>query len=370
MRTAFLFFPMLALTLMPLGGGCGGDDAPAGAGGGDAKSCERESDCDDGNGCTYDFCVGTAPNRYCDHSVVSNGQTDPEAEQVDGDCLVLACEDGESVTLAADDPPDDGVDDDCMVPICSDGSADMGPVDAGEFCSQGAAPGVCAGAGTCSCSPPSPQATVFVAPVNGTDAARHGGAWGSCAYRTLDYALQHAEGTIVVPNMVFTSAEVTFPIVLNTRQRIRCSYDDNEGTFTVFSGSGAYGGGSATIAFEGARNRLERCGVDAAGGTAAVVVTSVAESDNQPHEITDGDVTGATDQGIRVDGSRLYLGGNDIHGNAGSGLGFTGGDVSAYFDNNTFSDNGTDVSCSAASPGVNGDNNNLSSCTVCQGCNF
>jgi hypothetical protein len=365
MRTAFLLFPMFALTLMPLGGGCGGDDDLVGAGGGTAKACERESDCDDGNGCTYDFCI----SGLCDHSNVSSG-TDPDAEQIDGDCLVLACDDGESVTEPANDPPDDPNDDDCVVPICLDGSADMGPRDAGEFCSQGDGPGVCDGAGTCSCTPPSPQTTVFVDPIDGTDDASHGGAWGSCAYRTLDYALQHAEGTIVVPNMVFTSAEVTFPIVLTTRQRLRCAYDDNEGTFTVFSGSGAYSGGTAAIAFEGARNRLERCGVDAGGASVAIVVASVAENDNQPHEVTDGDVTGAAEHGIRVDGSRLYLGGNDIHGNAGIGVGFTGGDPSAYLENNTFSQNGTDVSCSAASPSVNGAGNSLSSCTVCQGCSF
>lgn len=367
MRSGLLCVPMIGWFLVAVGGGgCGGDDPAPGGGGGDAKACTREADCDDGNGCTFDFCI----SGFCDHSNVSNGTTDPEAEQTEGDCLVVACQDGASATIPDDDPPDDDVGDDCMVPICADGAADMGPREAGEFCSQGEGPGVCDEAGTCSCTPPTPQSTVFVDPVAGTDDESHGGAWGACAYRTLDYALQHAEGTIVVPNVVFTSADVSFPIVLTARQRLRCDYDDNEGTFTVFSGSGAYGAGTATIAFEGARNRLERCGVDAQGGSAAVVVTSVAESENQPHEIVDGDVTGGADHGVRVDGSRLYLRGNDIHDNPGTGVDFTGDDVSAYLENNTFSGNGTDVSCSAALPAVSGDGNALSSCTVCDGCNF
>ena len=52
------------------------------------------------------------------------------------------------------------------------------------------------------------------------------------------------------------------------------------------------------------------------------------------------------------------------------GLARAGADVAAYLEGNTFANNGADVSCSAALPAVSGDDNTLSSCNVCEGCNF
>lgn len=101
--------------------------------------CEVDQDCYDDNDCTYDFCgAGSCVNDAMDDVPAPNGQ-------IDGDCRVLLCIDGEAMDVAQDsDLPDDG--NVCTDDLCEGGEPMHPFFPAGSPCNGD---GVCDGMGSC-----------------------------------------------------------------------------------------------------------------------------------------------------------------------------------------------------------------------------
>jgi len=356
---------MAAALSLPLG--CGDDDAGTGGAGGDDRiPCERTADCEDNNSCTFDNCI--LPEGFCTFRPVDG--PDPDAEQTDGDCMEIICDDGESVTANDDDdPPDDPNNDDCIEPICVEGAAVDGNLDAGDNCDFNGDRGVCDGAGVCSCQAPNVLADHFVDPVNGTDDPAFGGAPGACAYRTITYALTQAEGTIELAFGTYDATLETFPIVLQGERKLECDRDDmdNRGTIT---GSGAYmGGTSATIVVAGASNDVDNCELDGNGGDTVVLVTTLGQGNDQ-HEIDDCDLHNATD-GVVVEAmaDEADVRNSILRGFTGRAIAVDRLDANIDIDNNDFQSNAVDIVCADASQNVEGEGNQgVGTCQVCQEC--
>jgi hypothetical protein len=76
--------------------------------------------------------------------------------------------------------------------------------------------------GTCTnCRPVNASDPVYVDPANGTDDANHGAGPGTCAYRTIGYALLNASGTINLLNSGNYSNE-GYPLTINAGQVLQC----------------------------------------------------------------------------------------------------------------------------------------------------
>ena len=102
-------------------------------------ACEREVDCNDGNWCTFDFCVA----NMCSIMPATNGPVGQG--QVEGDCQTLACMDGELGSVVDDnDVPDDS--NPCTMDACSAGTPAHDPAPDGTACGPNGA--VCV-AGQC-----------------------------------------------------------------------------------------------------------------------------------------------------------------------------------------------------------------------------
>jgi len=369
MNTRKLFFScsLMAIALsLPLG--CGDDEtaATSGAGGDDRIPCERTTDCDDGNSCTFDNCI--LPEGYCTFRPVSGA--DPEAEQTDGDCKEIVCNGTESVEVDDDDdPPNDPDGEDCIEPICVEGAAQEGNLDAGDRCDIGENRGVCDGVGVCSCQAPTVNDRHFVDPVNGTDDPAFGGAPGGCAYRTLTYALTQAEGVVELAFGTYDSTNETFPIVLQGNRKIDCDRDDmnNRGSIT---GSGDHMGTSAVIVIAGASNDIDDCELDGGGAADVVVLVTTLGQGGDQHEIDDCDLHGATD-GVVVQAmaDETDVRNSTLRGFTGRAIAVDRLDANVDINDNQFQNNAVDIVCADASQNVDGDGNmGVSTCQVCQEC--
>lgn len=369
MNTRKLLFScsLMAFALsLPLG--CGDDETgTGGAGGEDRIPCERTSDCNDGNSCTFDNCI--LPEGYCTFRPVSG--PDPEAEQTDGDCKEIRCDkDGESVVENDDrDAPDDPDGGDCIEPVCVDGAVVDGNLDAEAGCDFNGGRGVCDGMGVCSCQAPNVQADHYVDPVNGTDDPAFGGASGACAYRTIGYALSQAEGRIELAFGTYDTTQETFPIVLQGERRLECNRDDMDNRATIV-GSGDYMGVSATIVAAGASNDVRNCDLDGGGAADVVFYVATLGQGNNPHELRDCDVHGGVD-GVVVDSmaDEVRVRDSTLRGFTGRAVGVDRLDANVNLDGNTFQNNTVDLVCADASQNVDGQGNQgLGTCQVCQEC--
>jgi hypothetical protein len=353
--------------------GCGGDEVTELPPSQETPPCEREADCDDDNPCTFDFCAG----GFCDFPAMSNGTQPAEADdqQTDGDCMAVACVDGQLGTApdTSDPPDDDGVD--CLVPACStEGAVIEENADAGQSCAVDASTqGVCDGAGACSCAASDAGDTHYVDPNAGTDDATHGGGPGACAFKTLNYATGVAMGGIELAPVDYTDTNTTFPIVLTGYQSIDC-WDDDAMLSARITGSGTHGATTASIVVNGTQNWVGGCTMD--GGTTAgvgIVIDSVA--DNDGHGIGWNNVQGyATGIQVSTTGGNANINNCTLHDNSVAGLSFAGTGQSGTIDDNTFENNPTDISCADASPNVSGSGNMHSTatltCSTCANCSF
>ena len=324
----------------------------------------READCEDENPCTGDFCVEGA----CQNTPRANGEPPLGGdEDIPGDCMRPACQDGQPISEADDgDLPDDPNGGDCTVPTCTDGTPGTGPREAGQNCdAPGGLRGVCNDMEVCSCAPPSPDAEVFVDGTDGVDDATHGGGPGGCAYRTLSYALTQATGRINLRDTTYDSANTTFPITLTANQWLNCELDNDQRVTTINGTAGA------VIQYTGTSNGVRRCNING-GGTAGVCISvTTAGMGNDQHWIENTQVT-QCDVGIDVSGmgDNFFADRSDIQNNPTVGVQIIGADKNGYLRENTFGGNGTDITCTDPSPGFNGDTNGGPSCMTCQNCPF
>jgi hypothetical protein len=362
-RWLFPFFGLFFATPFA----CSDDTSGTGGTGPTGKPCEREDECDDEDSCTFDFCI----DGFCQNNQAVNGPQ-PGAQQTDGDCKELVCNGGVAEEVNDDDDTPEDMNNDCTVPVCSEGVLGDGPAEPGQFCQQGNSGGVCDATGTCGCEAPSDDLPHFVHPTEGTDDATHGGAWGACAFRTLDYALEHATGEIILIEGPYDSASVTFPIVLTGQQRLRCATMDEQ-LVTTISGAADDGSGAlVTVDFTGTSNGIQECIVDGGGTADAVVRVSSAGMGDVGHYIYRSDIGGSAAAVVSVAaaGDNLQIGETRIHDGTTFGLNVTGTAKSGYLGDNVFEMNGSDVTCSEAMPDLNGDGNDLATCATCENCPF
>jgi hypothetical protein len=349
--------------------GCEDETDPLGAGGGTTgKPCERPEDCDDDNPCTYDFC----PLDKCVHDVI-DGDANPEAEQVDGDCLLKGCAEGVPADLPINDPPDDPNEQDCNLQICEEGAVVAAFSQSSSFCVLDGMGASCDGAGLCSCSPsPNPDQNnlvqYWVDPVDGNDVPGQGARPGGCAFKTISYALTQFEtGRIRLRDGVYSVASgETLPFVLTASQQLQCSGNqDNSDYVATLQGSGS----GAVVVLSGNSNQVIGCNVDGQGTAASgVLVTGAA---TVSHQIRNADIFGA-DAGITVAASADLVNVDDcnIHNNATAGIQWLGVGQQGDMDDNAFSSNGVDITCADVSPGIDGENNGGPSCNGCENCPF
>ncbi|MEM9695747.1 MAG: DUF1565 domain-containing protein, partial [Myxococcota bacterium] len=318
-------FALTTLLLMPIG--CG-DDADDAGGAGEAQiPCDVDADCP-APPCNFSFCI----SGFCSAPSAGPDAADEEADQVDGDCMLIGCRGGEYGTFpdSGDPPPDPNLND-CMVPSCFDGEAIMQQAGAGTACEVAdVGPGVCQATGECTCTPTNANDDHFVDPVNGVDMASQGGAAGGCAFRTVAFALTQANREVVLaPGDYVPSEAEVFPWVLEGRRRITCPSSDDTTSPARIAGEGMFEGvGMASIVFNGDENELDGCDVDG-GGTntgALIVVNSVAENENDEHVIRNADVHDSTGDGILVtaSGSRVEVSDSQIRNNGAEGIEFAG----------------------------------------------
>jgi parallel beta-helix repeat protein len=361
---------MLAL-LLPWG--CGGDEVTELPPSQETPKCEREADCNDDNPCTFDFCSG----GFCDYPAVPNGTQPSEVDdqQTDGDCMAVACVNGEigNAPDIGDPPSDDGVD--CLVPACdTDGNIVQENADAGDSCQiDPSTQGVCDGAGACSCAPPDAGSRHYVDPSAGTNAATHGGGPGACALQSLDYAVTVAMGSIELAPVDYTDANTVFPIVLTGYQSIDC-YEDNVMMSARITGSGTHGATTASIVINSTQSYVGGCQMDG-GGTAGIGIVVDSVGDNDGHGVGYNNIQGyATGIEVSATGGNADVNNNTLHDNTVAGLSIVATGASGTIDDNTFENNPTDIVCADASPNVSGGGNMHSTatltCTTCANCSF
>lgn len=356
MRKSPILFLGLVTAAISFGWGCGDDGGGTGGSGGQGEPCERDDDCETTE-CTFGFCI----SGFCQTQVATNGPAEGQ-EQVAGDCMSINCDDGELVNqFTAGDTADDPDGSDCMIPACENvdgvGMNILVPDEEGQGCDAGNGDGVCSADGVCSCAIIT-DGPAFVDPVNGQDVATNGGAPGSCAFQTIEFALTQAQGEIRLPAADFN---VTGTLTLTGAQYLNCSFDDQNNVRTRLIGSGT----APVIDMAGMANGFDECEIDGQGAAAAVVISSTAMG--VPHTIDDAIIGNAVD-GISVTGGNTDIDDNVIQNNTGVGLSFTALDALGNFDRNNFVNNGTDVSCADASMNVQGEDNNVASCTTCANC--
>ncbi len=145
----------------------------------------------------------------------------------------------------------------------------------------------CSGSGSCSLSSGTPSTTVnftspcavanasdpqFVDPNLGTDDAFHGNAAGSCAYKTITYALTRATGEIDLTNATYSALE-TFPLTLTGGQMLNCEPAGAAGPATISGGAGSTN--CNTIYMTGAGNTVENCLLSPGGTSCPTTIFTV-----------------------------------------------------------------------------------------------
>jgi hypothetical protein len=237
--------------------------------------------------------------------------------------------------------------------------------------SAGQGGGVAGAGGGC----PTPQAgsgTRFVDHALGTDDEMHGAGTGSCAYKTLTYALKKSPGEIALAAADTYQGGVAgekLPFLLLGQQTLSC----NGASLLNDADMGTYDG---IVQFAGTRNAATGCNFDGGkwGGYCLVVNASGASS-SAPHVITKSSFTGCgnvtivvpsgfdhvtiSQNSFTLDFACIYLMG-------------THSDI--RITDNTFVGTNTDVMCDNAAPGVTGSGNVRGgggiACTMCGGCPF
>lgn len=209
---------------------------------------------------------------------------------------------------------------------------------------------------------------VFV-DAHGTDDASHGGGTGTCAYKTITYALAHFDRTIAVSAGTYSAATgEAFPLVMTGQQTISCASPSTG----IIQGQADYQGTHATIVITGTSNVVTHCGIVGDSTTGAcVLVKSAGTGDG--HDIDLDDASKCGDTAYRIEQSGVVLEGSWGH-ESGHGVVWAAGGLTGQLKNNLFWNNSsTDITCSAGDDGVTGNNNDDSyndpvTCSVCDNC--
>jgi Protein of unknown function (DUF1565) len=245
-------------------------------------------------------------------------------------------------------PPDAGGPD-------AEAASEGGPRDAGESVD----------AGSC---PLATSATVsYVDGAHGIDDGAHGAGPGTCAYKTITYAVAQGLSTISVASGKYSAATgETLPLVLTDRQEIACHG-------ATIAGQGNYNSSTrATVVFEGTANGLTGCtivGDDQPG----VCVLVDSDGTKSGHDIESVDLGHCGDAAVRIQGTLVDIEDSDLH-DSDRGVSWSANSV-GDMSNNTLSNNAfDDLACDDGDDGVGGSNNTDSvgdlTCSGCDNCPF
>jgi hypothetical protein len=222
------------------------------------------------------------------------------------------------------------------------------------------------------CATPGATGTSYVDHAAGTDDGVHGGGPGTCAYKTLTYALKKAPGNISLSGADTYQGDVageTLPFLLQGKQTLTC----NGATLASSAAMGTYDG---IVQFAGTANGVNGCSFDGKklGGYCLLVNTSAASS-AAPHTITQSSFTGCANVTVLVGSGFDHV---SITSNS-----FTldydcidvmGSPSDVHISDNTFTGTTTDILCAGTAPGVTGSGNLRGGgtivCTTCGGCPF
>ena len=231
-----------------------------------------------------------------------------------------------------------------------------------------------------SCAQASPNAMAYVDETAGSDDAEHGGAAGSCAYKTLTYALAHAQGSIVLAAGNYPGPGDTLPFVLGGRQALVC---DRESPAVIGYDASAVADreGSAVaplvplVRLAGTGNTVNGCTFDGLDD-ATVACVDVAPTSTRGHTVENDTFEGCGGVGVLVE--------DDVQGAAVRGNRFErtelgvsfGARVSGAITGNAFSGAGAaDIECADhdgrnVSGGDNTRDNGSATCVDCAACPF
>jgi hypothetical protein len=243
------------------------------------------------------------------------------------------------------------------------------------------APGFTLCGSTCissgSCCPPAPGALHFVDPVSGTDDVDHGGAYGSCGYKTITYALTRATGQIALQTATYSaSATEGFPITLTGSQQLLCNMNNSGRATLAGSGIDAISGFQTVVSIRGGQNTLKDCILNGLGNPTVCVAVFNAGS---PHTLNHLDLGNCNSTLVLVQDNvgNVVVQNSVMHG-ANVGMvwkPFSSGQIlSNSFTTGILSG---DISCTDGAPGVTGSGNTDAagpggkpSCSNCGACPF
>lgn len=227
------------------------------------------------------------------------------------------------------------------------------------------------------------SARAFVDPTAGADDADHGTAYGACAYKTLAFALENATGEIALQTATYTPVGVdggaAAAFRLQGAQKLLCKHQ-TAGRARL-SGKGVFGTVQTVVAMTGGDNALIDCVVDGQGPTVPGYCIDVTASGTAaaPHRVKNTEITNCGNGSainVEQDISYVVLEGSNIHDHGGTGIFWIGNTAGGDMTNNVFTNNGTDVQCQTANPGLTGTGNtkggggNIATCVGCSKCFF
>ncbi len=216
------------------------------------------------------------------------------------------------------------------------------------------------------CPAVEPLATYYVDHTSGTDDALHGGASGSCAAKTLSYALTKAKGAIHLAGADTFPGNVPgeeTPYALVGQQQLVC----NNALFTWPGEEGSYWG---LVAITGVANKIDGCRINGAsnGGYCALIATTGA------HVFSNNTVTACANVAVHVSTGvkGTTFSGNHFSAN-GNGIFFEGSNAGQLIENSMVS-LGWDVYCTTPNLELTGASNirggGSLTCVDCANCPF
>jgi len=230
------------------------------------------------------------------------------------------------------------------------------------------------------CCAPAASALHFVDPVNGTDDAQHGGAYGSCAYKTITYALTRSTGQIALQTATYSpSATEAFPIILTGSQQLLCNMNNSGRATLAGVGMDFTAGFQTAVSIRGGQNVVKDCIINGLANSSVCVAVFTSASAAAPHSLNHLDLGNCNSALVLVQDSvgNVVVQNSVLHG---SNLGmvwkpFSSGQISS----NSFTTGivSADISCADGAPGVTGSGNTDTAgpggkptCLTCGACPF
>jgi hypothetical protein len=226
------------------------------------------------------------------------------------------------------------------------------------------------------CPVPAPGGTRYVDHDNGADDTLHGGAAGTCAFKTVTYGLAHAtERIVLAPGDYPGKTADPTPYVLTGRQVL--VGDVTDAGKVVMAPGGPPSNLRYGAIFAGTRNGVDHCTISGdSNGTMGLLVSALASTSADPHFLTNSVVKGLSDiMWVQRAAGNILIQGNTFMSTSSGGIQWDPVDATGSLIGNSFVATAADMNCTAgANPSLTGRGNARGggpiSCFGCQGCPF